>query len=393
MVFSQGEQFANRAVLRAKKSGLYTDILWKDLLVDIKKLGMALIDLGIEPQDRIAILSENRPEWAAADLSSLSIGAVTVPIYTSLTADEIGYILKDSNVKLVFISSPELMARILPLQEKLNLKFVLFHAPYRVSGPRIWWLGELLGLGDTAHPHTEQAFWDRLRSGTRNSLASIIYTSGTTGPPKGVMLSHGNFLSNCEAIYEALPIRENDQSLSFLPLSHVFERTAGYYFVLFAGGMISYAETLESVPHNLIETQPTIVTAVPRFYEKFHEKIMESVRQAPAIKRRIFSWALAVGRRWAQKKLEGSPLPFWLAFEHRIADRLVFSQLRHRLGGRLRFFISGGAPLSKELAEFFYSANVLIIEGYGLTETSPVITANRVDRFQFGTVGLPLPGV
>lgn len=381
MVASQAQRLRDKTVLRVKEMNLYRDISWKELMSQVEAVALGLLDMGLKEQDRVAILSENRPEWAAADLGTLSAGGVTVPIYTTLTTEEMEHILKDSNAHFVFVSNPTLMNKILPLQDALDLKIILFDAPYRVSGPRIWWLGELIGLGMTAGPNVRQQLQERLEKGTRENLASIIYTSGTTGPPKGVMLTHDNFLSNCRAIQQAIPLTEGDQTLSFLPLSHVFERTAGYYFVLFVGGTIAYAENMDKVAVNLLEARPTIVIGVPRFYEKLHDRIQETIAKSSWLKRRIFLWAGAVGRRGRN------------SFEYRLADRLVFSKLRSRLGGKLRFCVSGGAPLSKELGEFFYAAGLLLLEGYGLTETSPVITANRPHRFRFGTVGLPVPGV
>ncbi len=393
MVFAQAEAGRGRTVLQVKRLGKYQEISWEQLIEQVEQIALALLDLGLKPGDRAAILSENRPEWVAADLGILSAGGVTVPIYTTLTSEEISYILKDSQAHFIFVSNPELMAKLVPLQERMNLKVILFDAPYRVSGPRVWWLGELLGLGKTAGPEARATLEERLRQVKPDDLCSLIYTSGTTGPPKGVMLTHDNFLSNCRAVREVLPVTKEDLLLSFLPLSHVFERMAGYYFPLSVGGQIAYAENMETVATNLLEVRPTMMTAVPRFYEKLYARIQEQILLAPAVKRKIFRWAESVGRRRAQRLLNGRAVPPALVFQHRIADRLVFSKLRTHLGGRLRFFVSGSAPLSRELAEFFYAAGILILEGYGLTETSPVISVNRLDRFRFGSVGIPLPGV
>jgi len=379
MVFAQAERFGDRTVLSVKREGTFRKISWNELVGQVQGIALGLMELGIKPGDRVAILSENRPEWTAADLAVLSIGAATVPIYTTLSSPEVEYILRDSKARVLFTSDPEKMAKVVSFQEALDLKVVLFDTPYRVSGPRVWWLGELIGLGQTAGALPREAWQKHLREGRPEDLASIIYTSGTTGPPKGVMLTHRNFLSNCEAIREAIPIGEKDETLSFLPLSHVFERTAGYYFVLSVGGAVAYAESIDSVALNLLQIRPTILIGVPRFYEKLKERIEEAVRSAPALRRWIFHWAIRVGR--GRSFLQG------------VADHLVFSKLRARLGGRIRFCVSGGAPLPKELAEFFYAAGILIVEGYGLTETSPVITCNRPENFKFGTVGLPLPGV
>ena len=375
MFLAQAARLGGRAVFRVKKEGEYQPVSWEQARVGIEETALGLLDLGVQPGDRVAILSENRPEWAIADLGILSAGAVTVPIYATLTGKETEYILRNSGARVLFVSNPEMMGKVVHLQKELDLKIVLFDAPYRVSGPRVWWLGELLGLGNTASAQQREGLARQIRQGNPEDHASIIYTSGTTGDPKGVVLTHANFLSNCEGVRQVIPIGEEDVLLSFLPLSHVFERMAGYYFVLSVGGAIAYAESLETVPHNLLEARPTVITGVPRFYVKTHDRILEAVRSAPPLKRALFRWALRAGSK------------------NRIADRLVLSKLRARMGGRIRFCVSGGAPLPKAIAEFFYAAGILIVEGYGLTETSPVITCNRVDRFRFGTVGLAIPGV
>lgn len=393
MVLAQARLYKERPVLQVKRRGRYEAISWNDLASQIEEVALGLMDLGLKPGDRVAIFSDNQPDWAAADLGTLAAGGVTVPVYTTLTTAEIEYILKDSEARILFVQNPEKAAKIFYIQEALDLKVVLFDAPFRVSGPRIWWMGELLGLGRTAAAQTKENLKTLLASGKREDLCSIIYTSGTTGPPKGVMLTHGNFLSNCEAVHEAVPLMQEDLLLSFLPLSHVFERMAGYYLPLLAGGKIAYAENMEKVPENIREVHPTVLTGVPRFYEKFKERIDEAIKSETGLKRLILLWAIQVGQEWAGKKVAGKKISWGLRLEYAVADTLVFSKLRERLGGRLRFCVSGGAPLSKELALFFYGVGVLILEGYGLTETSPVIAVNRPDRFRFGSVGPVIPGV
>ncbi len=393
MIFTQAGKYGKKPALRTKQMGRYREISWSELASQTESMALGLLDLGIQPGDRVAILSESRPEWAIADLGILSAGAVTVPIYTSLTTDEIRYILKDAGVHAVFVSTTDLMAKVLSLQEELDLKLILFESPYRISGPRVWWFGELLGVGHTTGPQMRETLPEFLKNASAEDTASIIYTSGTTGQPKGVMLTHRNFLSNCEAIGRHLPIDENDSSLSFLPLSHVFERTTGYYFVLSVGGTITYAESLEKVGENLLEVKPTILIAVPRFYEKMLEKIQETARNFSKTKRVIFRWAVSTGQRWAACKTTSGQVSLFLSLQYRLADELVFQKIRARMGGHLRFCISGGAPLSKDLGEFFYAAGIIILEGYGLTETSPVITANQPDHLRFGTVGRLLPGI
>ncbi len=390
--FEQAQKRPEQAAFQVKRSGHYEPISWKELAVQVDAVAVGLMELGLAHGDRTAILSENRPEWAIADLAILQLGGVTVPVYATLTTEEIGVLLRDSGAKFIFVSSTELMAKVVPLQKEFDLKVILFDSPYAAAGPRIWWIGELLGTGKTASPETKALLEQRRNAVRDDDLASLIYTSGTTGTPKGVMLTHSNFVSNCRMIREAIPINENDTLLSFLPLSHVFERTAGYYFVISVGGCIAYAENAEAVPKNLVEVRPTVVTGVPRFYEKFHERVLAVLKQAPPLKKAIFHWALRTGEEYGHFLQRREQPPVGLRFKQRIADRLVFRQIKERMGGRIRFFVSGGAPLSPSVAEFFFACGVLIIEGYGLTETSPVIAANRLDRFKFGSVGIPLPG-
>ncbi|MBI4314010.1 MAG: long-chain fatty acid--CoA ligase [Candidatus Omnitrophica bacterium] len=395
LFFHQMRVYGQRTFCQVKRQGVYQSISWQALAQDVESLGRAFMEFGIKPRDRIALLSENRPEWAIADLAALSVGAVTVPIYTTLTPREIEHILADSGAKAVVVSNEKFTSAVLEVRERLPHLQQIVQINPRPLGvfPRgVQWYGELLGLG-ASNQENRPAFFERVSRVRPEDLASLIYTSGTTGPPKGVMLTHDNFLSNCRACAQVIPVTELDQTLSFLPLSHVFERMAGYYFIVYVGGTLAYAESLDSVPQNMQEVRPTVVCAVPRFYEKVHARIQESMRTGSALKRAIFHWAVGVGGAVSDAHARKKRLSPGLALQRIVADRLIFHKLRNRLGGRLRFFISGGAPLSKELAEFFYGAGILILEGYGLTETSPVITCNTPQRLKFGTVGRPVPGV
>jgi long-chain acyl-CoA synthetase len=261
-----------------------------------------------------------------------------------------------------------------------------------MEGPGLMSFQELLQRGGAAQDKYPNYRSDALSVG-KDDLATLIYTSGTTGKPKGVMLSHHNFCSNVASALTVLHIGPDDSCLSLLPLSHSFERMAGHYTMFHAGTTINYAESIELVAANLQEVSPTVVLSVPRLFEKIYARVLENAMAGGALKRRIFFWARRTADAWADLQLAGKPIPTTLKLKKKIADKLVFSKLQARTGGRLRFFASGGAPLNPEIAKFFYAAGLIIVEGYGLSETSPVIAINPLERPRIGTVGPPIPGV
>lgn len=373
-----------------KRAGTYHPITWAAAREQVEVLGRFLLARQVAPGDRVLILSENRPEWAIADLAIQSAGAWSVPIYPSLTADEIRAISQDCSPVSGIASNLGQVEKLLQIQAQVpSLRTIIMMEPAPCPAGVVPW-SEALGKGSGLSAGELEQRRAALRP---QEVATLIYTSGTTGEPKGVMLSHWNFLSNVEACLQVIPLSDVDIHLSFLPLSHVFERMAGWYIVLSTGGCIAYAESMETLPQNMLEVRPTVMLGVPRFFEKLYARIQESRLQAPPAKRRIMDWAFGAGRAVRERRVEGRPIPVGLRLRHALADRLVFHTLQARLGGRLRFFVSGSAPLSKEIAEFFFDAGVTILEGYGLTETSPVIAANRLPLPRFGSVGQPLPGV
>ncbi len=395
MFFARAAKYSTKCVLKVKREGRYRDISWWELESKVKEFGYGLISLGLEAAAKVGLLSENRPEWAYADLAILSIGYVDVPIYTTDVPPQIQYILSNSESKMAIVSNEEQLQKILAIKSNLPQlkKVIVFDPPKEIKDSDVISFESVVQLGKENAAKVREEFEIRSHAVKKDDLASIIYTSGTTGPPKGVCLTHDNFLSNCRSSADLLPLGENDLNLSFLPLSHVFERMAGYYFPLFLGGSIAYAENMDSVPQNLREVRPTVVCAVPRFYEKMESNIMNAIAQSPPAKQKIFNWALKVAKVRTDAKLNKIwPSPFICA-QYLIAKKFVFSKLRQAVGGRLKFFISGGAPLSKELAEFFYALGILILEGYGLTESSPVISCNNVNAFEFGSVGKPINDV
>jgi len=390
----KAKQYGSRTALLFKRNGTYRPISWAHWSQRVKKTALGLYSLGVCKGDRVAILSENRPEWAIADFAILSLGAVTVPIYITSSSEDIRYIMENAGVRVLFLSCEDFIRR---TQKALGDEFqsqtlICFDSISKdcgnpVSQDELEDRGRCIGLNN-------DSFYDQLTHQVQpEDLATIIYTSGTTGPPKGVMLTHRNLMYNVEGAGHLIPVDESDLALSFLPLSHIFERLAGYYFMISRGATIAYAESMQSVAEDIQIVRPTVAAAVPRFYEKIHAAIHEKVEAGTPLRKKIFSWALKVGSQAGQARLENKRISPVLAVQNALAKILVFNKIRQKLGGRIRFFISGGAPLSRELAEFFYAADVLILEGYGLTETSPVITVNSPTALKFGTVGRPIPDV
>lgn len=395
MVDARVRASGDRPVMKRKRGEIWEETTWRQLGELYSNVARGLLQLGLGRGDSIAILSENRPEWAFADLGCFAMDGIVVPLYWTLTPSQIRYILRDCKAKAVFVSNTEYLDRILGIQQELpDLKRIIIFDP-PASGDLsegVLTLDELVDAGRKAPPEIWESMGRSLASGTGDDLATIIYTSGTTGEPKGVMLTHDNFLSNIRSVLQVIHVDENDSCLSFLPLSHVFERIA-YYLFLYVGGLINYAQSIESIVDNLAEVKPTILISVPRIYEKVNGRIQDRIKAGSLIKRLIFITSLAIGRRVSRNLQRGRKLSAFQGTAHRVADKLVFAKLRATFGDKIRLMISGGAPLNKHIAEFFHAAGLIILEGYGLTETSPVISANTLEKLRFGTVGPPLPGV
>ena len=371
-----------------KETGAYAPISSAEFERRVLRLQTALLDAGLGRGDKCALLSENRWEWAATDFAMMSAGIISVPIYPTLPPEQIRYLLEHSESKALFCSTREQLDKILEIRGQLpELGMVaVFDA---VNEPDVRQLSEL--IGDGAVTADERARCEAAADAvTADSLASIIYTSGTTGVPKGVMLSHGNLTSNIRD--SLIEVGTDDVALSFLPLCHVAERLADYVY-FGSGATVAYAESIETVAANMGEVRPTIAVGVPRFFEKVYGRVMAAMAAAPAIRRKIFEWAVSVGKAATPYIANGEPLPGLLGFKHGLAEKLVFHKLRGRLGGRIRMFISGAAPLPQHLAEFFYALGLPIYEGYGLTETSPLVSINTQANLKFGTVGKLIPNV
>jgi long-chain acyl-CoA synthetase len=392
LFFAAVKRYDRPDALQSKVNGVYQAISHQLLETRVQHIGLGLRALGIERGSRVGILSENRPEWAIADYACLTTGLIDVPVYPTLPAEQVAYILKDAGAVALFVSTDVQAKKVAEIR------------------PRLPALRHVIGCGEKVWPGVDITFADLEARGTAASasisaeqyrrealtakpddLATLIYTSGTTGEPKGVMLTHDNFHSNVAVCADVLPFR-NDVALSFLPLSHVFERM-GDYLMMACGVSIAYAESIDTVPTNMQEVRPTVMMSVPRLYEKMYARVLENALAGGPIKKRIFFWARNVADKWANETLAGRTPGGLLALAYRVAQKLVFSKLKARTGGRMRYFVSGGAPLAPEINKFFYAAGLTILEGYGLTETSPVIAVNTPKHFRIGTVGPPIPGV
>ena len=395
MVDTRAAKYGDRTIMQSKKDDEWVDVTWNRLAEVYKDVARGLLQLGLGQNDSIAILSENRPEWVFADLGIYATEGIVVPLYWTLTPSQIRYILQDCTARAIFVSNEGFLDRILQIRDELTHleHIIVFDAIESGDLPEgVMYLTDLIALGCDALPEVWENLGRSIAGGRSGDLATIIYTSGTTGEPKGVVLTHDNFLSNVRGVLEVIDVSETDSCLSFLPLSHVFERIALYLF-LYVGGLIHYAESIDTVVDNMSEVNPTILVSVPRIYEKAFGRILDRVRESSALRRMIFAVCLKIGSRVSRRLQAGQPVEGALGKGHRIADKLVFAKLRATFGGRIRLMISGGAPLNKQIAEFFHAAGLLILEGYGLTETSPVISANLVDSVRFGTVGHTIPGV
>jgi long-chain acyl-CoA synthetase len=394
LFFEAVEKFDKPDALQYKAGGAYRPISHRALAERVRRVALGLSALGVRRGDRVGLLSENRPEWAIADYGCLTAGLADVPIYPTLPAEQITHILRDSGAVATFVSTAEQAAKVAQIRGELpQLRTVIGFGEGRASGVDVT-LAELEARGAAADSPEAGRRWREEALAVRpDDLATLIYTSGTTGLPKGVMLTHDNIYSNVRAAQQAIPFVGKDVGLSFLPLSHIFERMAGHYLMFSVGCSIAYAESIDTVPINMAEVRPTLVLSVPRLYEKMYARVLENALAGGFLKKQIFFWARRVADRWADVRLAGGEPRGALALRYKLAQRLVFSKLKARTGGRLRYFVSGGAPLAPEINKFFYAAGLTILEGYGLTETSPVISVNTPEHFRLGTVGRPIPGV
>ncbi|MBI1746884.1 MAG: long-chain fatty acid--CoA ligase [Acidobacteria bacterium] len=394
--FSQVERLRARVALRVRRDGRYCDITWGEFGAAVASFSRGLAALGVKPGETVAMISNNRPEFAYTDLGILSAGGITVAIYTSSTPRDIAYIINHSEARWLVVDNEEHWEKIRPLLPDLPKleKIILMDMPYGFSAANIMSFAAVSALGERLDEPARLAWEADRRSIQPEDTLAIIYTSGTTGPPKGVMTAHRNVLFVCERAFEVYSEMTGEEVyISYLPLAHSLERIGGQFLPIYLGAEIGYAQRLETVGEDIKEIRPTVVLGVPRFFEKIYNRIMAGVEAAPERRRRIFYWALGVGRRYFPLRVAKQwPNP-WLFLQYLVARILVFNRLRNSLGGRVRVLVSGGAPLNKKIAEFFYDLGLVILEGYGATETTAPATVNRLESLCFGTVGVAIPGV
>ncbi|MGI8669220.1 MAG: AMP-dependent synthetase/ligase [Aridibacter sp.] len=380
--------------LNYKANGSWMHISGEAVIEKIKRIALGLADLGVKAGDKVAIISENRPEWSLTDLAILSLRAVNVPIYTTQAVEQIRYILEDSGSKMLFVSGKKLWKHAEnAIQSVERLEKLIFFDDDAKPGHdnRAITLADIEERGKELDEIDEKTFEKLLAQIKTDDLATIIYTSGTTGEPKGVLLTHESFVSDIQAISKSLPIHPTDRSLAVLPLSHIFERTV--FYVLCSNGVaINYCASFDQLAPNLQEVNPTIMTAVPRLFEQVYHKIVKKGRAAGGVKTKLFNWSLQVGQDYWDKKEKRKMVSPALAAKHKLASKLVFSKWREGVGGSLRFFVSGGAPLSKKLSYAFWAAGIPILQGYGMTEAC-IVCGNRPEDNKVGSIGIPFDGI
>lgn len=384
------EQFPTPRAVSFKVNNTWQPVSSGEFLRRVATLSRAISQLGVKPGDRVGLFSANRPEWHIADFAILGLGAADVPVYFNEAPDRIVYILNHSGAEVVFVAGEMQTRRLLECRDRLRTvnRIICAAAPSGLGEDLLRYETVVAAANDAAVAEYRQ----RASRVSPSQLATIIYTSGTTGEPKGVMLTHSNFSSNEEASSAGYEMKPSDVAVSFLPLSHVYERVIAYAY-LFHGVPIAYVERMEDLPGALLEIHPTLAAEVPRVFEKTYANVMEKGHQEAGLKRRLFDWAIDTARRSAPWRAYGKQAPLGLRLRWWLADRIVYSKIRAGVGGRMRAFISGGGPLSRELSEFFWAAGVPVYQGYGLTEASPVVSTNYPAANKVGSVGRPIPGV
>lgn len=393
MLRNSAQKFGARPALKYRKQGIFVTLTYTAYYERVLMVARGLVKMHVTPGESIAILSENRVGWVVADMGIACCGGVSVPIYPSNTPEQIEYVINQSGARIVFVSGKFQYGKLLKVREsmpglELVVSFERFLGEPSLPVISFYQLSEIDSPITPEEKKEIEAGIDRIKP---DDILTLVYTSGTTGTPKGVMLSHNNILSNARSLTEQSgSIGMNDVLLSFLPLSHVLERTVGYYMTILNGALLAFADSIEKVPENMVEIGPTVMVCVPRLFEKIYHRIFDTAHQMPAVKKALFHWGVNVGKKYvAATYIDKTPSAL-LTLQYAVADHLIFSKIRARFGGNMKLFSSGGAPLDKTINEFFWIIGVPVLEGYGLTETSPALCFNNFEHIRFGSVGVPL---
>ncbi|SMO39102.1 AMP-dependent synthetase/ligase [Melghirimyces algeriensis] len=393
-------KYPKKDALLFKREGVYQGISYKEMWKRVKEVAFGLYHVGVRPGHKVAILSANHPMWPITDLAIASLRAISVPIYPTQTAEQTAYIMKNADCQMAVVEDEDQLRKVHSTGVKLQKMIVIKPGSECNEGKEVLFLDSLRKEGRN-HPIP---IWEEMCTEIeRGQLFTIIHTSGTTGLPKGVMLTHENLLANLEGVQSwILELVPEDMTLSYLPLSHILERMAGQFMPFKVGATIAYAESIHTIQENFLEVRPTVMVSVPRLLEKVYAQVLEEIQSASILRKKIFHWAVHTGKRRYEYLLKArtdqllpgsSLLPTSLGIQFKLAKRLVFQKIKEHLGGRLRGVVSGGASLNPEVAQFFWAVDIPVMEGYGLTETSPVIAANPMTRSMLGSVGRPLPNV
>ena len=393
MFWARTERGGGAPAQQFKRGGVWQTLSWRELADITREIATGLLALGRRKGDAVGILATSRAEWVQADFAIFSVGGVTIPIYPSYPPDLIQYIVNDADIKTLIVEDPGQLEKVLEVRAKMDgLEQVVVMHGYQGREPWVLTWEALRQLGRDRAESLQAELADRVAAGASDDVATIVYTSGTTGPPKGVVQTHGNHIAMLRSSEQTLRVQAGDVHLLFLPLAHSFGRLESFAGI-YRGLTTAFAESIDKLRENLPEVRPHFICSVPRVFEKVHASILARAQAETGLKKKIFEWAVGVGRSVSRLRQAGQPVPRALALQYRAADALVFAKMRAALGGRLRFAVSGGAPLSREIAEFFHGAGILILEGYGLTETCPALTFNREGHYKFGSVGQAQPGV
>ena len=394
MFFTRAGELADRPRYRFHDGTAWRDVTWATMADRVRSLAASFIEQGVQPGERVALLSATRPEWMEVDLAILATGAVTIPVYPSVLPDECGYILANAGAQRVVVENAKQRAKVEQvsrdgfeldgLRKPVPLKSIV---TIEGTGPET--LSAMLEQGRAARARLDAEIDRRMAAITRETLATIVYTSGTTGPPKGVPQTHGNHLATVESALRIKTLEPGDVDFFFLPLAHSFARMIEYLGIA-AGTTTAFARSIDTLIDDLPATKPHVIPAVPRVFEKVYARVQANREKGSAIQKAIFDTAIAIGRQRSAYAEAGRAIPLWLQAADAVAHRVVFSRIHAVLGGNVKFMLSGGAPLSREIAEFFHAVGLPIFEGYGLTETTPALTVNHPARYRLGTVGAPL---